>query len=319
MNTLYLRYAVEIEKTRSITQAAENLYMAQPNLSKAMKELETSLGITIFRRTSKGVIPTEQGIKFLNCAKQILVQIDAMEAIGFPEKQRERRMRISVPRTGYISKAFSEYIACSDSSDDMKVFFCETSSLKTIENVRENGYNFGIIRFNSRHEKYFSDFLSEKNLDSRTVRNFSANAVMSAEHPFANLEQVSYAKLSANCPELVQGDEGIPYVPEAVERLFCENRNADSKVRRIYTFDRGSAIDFLVTVPDSFMLDSPVPESLCLKHGLVQKKCVFPDNSFSDVLIYPVGKKFSKTELSLLERFFSSARTQDVADILDSL
>ena len=43
MNTLYLRYAVEIEKTRSITQAAENLYMAQPNLSKAVKELETSL------------------------------------------------------------------------------------------------------------------------------------------------------------------------------------------------------------------------------------------------------------------------------------
>ena len=49
MNTLHLKYAVEIEKTLSITQAAENLYMAQPNLSKAIKELESSLGITIFR------------------------------------------------------------------------------------------------------------------------------------------------------------------------------------------------------------------------------------------------------------------------------
>ena len=42
MNTLHFKYAVEIEKTRSITQAAENLYMAQPNLSKAIKELENT-------------------------------------------------------------------------------------------------------------------------------------------------------------------------------------------------------------------------------------------------------------------------------------
>ena len=73
MNTLYFRYAVEIEKTHSITQAAENLYMAQPNLSKAIKELENTLGITIFRRTSKGVLPTEQGMKFLKYAKQVLI------------------------------------------------------------------------------------------------------------------------------------------------------------------------------------------------------------------------------------------------------
>lgn len=48
MNTLHLKYAVEVEKTRSNSQAAENLYMAQPNLSKAIKELEGSLDITIF-------------------------------------------------------------------------------------------------------------------------------------------------------------------------------------------------------------------------------------------------------------------------------
>ena len=83
------------------------LYMAQPNLSKAIKELENSLGITIFRRTSKGVIPTDQGVKFLACAKQVLMQIDNMEAIGSPDKPRERKMRISVPRAGYISRALS--------------------------------------------------------------------------------------------------------------------------------------------------------------------------------------------------------------------
>ncbi|HPR78720.1 MAG TPA: LysR family transcriptional regulator, partial [Candidatus Limiplasma sp.] len=58
MNIQHLRYAVEVEKTRSITEAAENLYMSQPNLSRAIRELESDLGISIFDRTPKGIVPT---------------------------------------------------------------------------------------------------------------------------------------------------------------------------------------------------------------------------------------------------------------------
>ena len=304
MNTLHFKYAVEIEKTRSITQAAENLYMAQPNLSKAIKELENSLGITIFRRTSKGVIPTDQGMKFLACAKQILMQIDNMEAISSPDKPKERKMRISVPRAGYISKAFSEYIAASDSSDDMEVYFCETNSLRTIENVRENGYNFGIIRFNAAHEKYCSDFLKEKNLESQILWEYEMLAVMSSEHPAAENENITYAELSADYAELTQGDDYVPYVSGAVEKLFDKNRPEGTKVRRICMFDRGSALDFLLTVPQSFMLDSPVPDSLCGKYGLVQRKCIFPDNKFKDLLIYSSGRKLSKSELALVNKLY---------------
>ena len=65
MNTLHLKYALEIEKTGSISQAAQNLFMAQPNLSKAIKDLENELGYVIFKRTSSGVIATEKGAEFL--------------------------------------------------------------------------------------------------------------------------------------------------------------------------------------------------------------------------------------------------------------
>ncbi|MDE7097613.1 MAG: LysR family transcriptional regulator [Ruminococcus sp.] len=304
MNTLHFKYAVEIEKTRSITQAAENLYMAQPNLSKAIKELESSLGIVIFRRTSKGVIPTEQGMKFLNCAKQILMQIDNMESIASPNKHEKRRIRISVPRTAYISKAFSDYIALSDSSEDMEIYFCETNSMRTIENVRENGYNFGIIRFNKAHEKYFSDFLAEKNLESQLLWKYEILAIMSAEHPVAEKENLTYGELSANYTELTQGDDAVPYVPDAVEKLFSENRPENAKTKRICMCDRGSTLDFLLTVPEAFMLDSPVPESLCKKYGLVQRKCSFSDNCFMDCIIYTAGRKLSQNEIALVNKFY---------------
>ncbi|MBR6241961.1 MAG: LysR family transcriptional regulator [Ruminococcus sp.] len=304
MNTLHFKYAVEIEKTRSITQAAENLYMAQPNLSKAIKELENTLGITIFRRTSKGVIPTDQGMKFLDYARQILIQIDNMEAIHSPDKPKNSKLRISVPRAGYISKAFSEYIAGMESPDDMEVYFCETNSLRTIENVRENGYDFGIIRFNTTHEKYFCDFLEEKNLSSKLLWEYEMLAVMSSEHPAANAENLTYADLSSAYTELAQGDDAVPYVSGAVEKLFAANRPADIPVKKVLMYDRGSALDFLLTVPEAYMLDSPVPASLCGKYGLVQRRCSFPDNSFKDMLIYSSGHKLSEKELKLVNKLY---------------
>ena len=72
MNLMHLKYAVEVEKTRSISKAAENLFMSQPNLSRAIKELEETLGITIFKRTSKGMSLTPQGEEFMQYARKII-------------------------------------------------------------------------------------------------------------------------------------------------------------------------------------------------------------------------------------------------------
>ena len=76
MNLLHFKYAVEIAKTKSISKAAENLYMGQPNLSRAIKELEENIGITIFKRTSKGITVTAEGEEFLEYANRILAQVE---------------------------------------------------------------------------------------------------------------------------------------------------------------------------------------------------------------------------------------------------
>ena len=61
MNLLHMKYAVEVAETGSINKAAEKLYVGQPNLSRAIKELENSLGISIFERSAKGMILTPDG------------------------------------------------------------------------------------------------------------------------------------------------------------------------------------------------------------------------------------------------------------------
>lgn len=86
MNTLLLQYAVEVERTGSITRAAANLYMDQPNLSKAIRSLEESLGAPIFKRTPKGVVPTARGRIFLEHARNVLAQIEEMEHLYKPDQ-----------------------------------------------------------------------------------------------------------------------------------------------------------------------------------------------------------------------------------------
>ena len=82
MNTQHLQYIIEIERTRSISQAAENLFLGQPNLSRILHDMEQSLGFRIFERTSRGVRPTERGAKFLKHARNMLREMDYIEALG---------------------------------------------------------------------------------------------------------------------------------------------------------------------------------------------------------------------------------------------
>ena len=109
MNLLHLKYAVEIAKTKSISRAAENLYMGQPNLSRAIKELEESLNITIFQRNTKGITITPEGEEFLHYARRILNQVEEVEAIYNDSHKPKQRFSVCAPRASYISYAFAEF------------------------------------------------------------------------------------------------------------------------------------------------------------------------------------------------------------------
>ena len=79
MNLLHMKYAVVVAETNSINKAAELLYVGQPTLSRAIKELESSLGVTLFERSAKGMFLTPDGETFVRYAKTVLEQVDSIE------------------------------------------------------------------------------------------------------------------------------------------------------------------------------------------------------------------------------------------------
>ena len=110
MNLSYLKYAVEVEKTGSITKAAQNYYMNQPHLSKIIRELERDLGCPIFDRTSRGMIPTVRGEEFLRYAKGIMEQEAQLDKLCSRNKECPREIRLCGPRASYISSTLKNFL-----------------------------------------------------------------------------------------------------------------------------------------------------------------------------------------------------------------
>ena len=146
MNLSYLKYAVEVEKTGSITKAAQNFYMNQPHLSKIIRELERDLGCPIFDRTSRGMVPTRRGDEFLRYAKAILAQEEQIEALCVKNSERALEVSLSVPRATYISYAFTDYLKDMRAFPSVSLSYKETNSKDTIRGVSSKAFDLGIIR-----------------------------------------------------------------------------------------------------------------------------------------------------------------------------
>ena len=100
MNITELRYLVAIMKWGSVSAAAKQMYAAQPNVSKALKNLEEEYGIRMFERSSTGMIPTEQGKRFIRQAQRVLRQaVDPWPGLD-PPALAGQRVRRSAPRAG---------------------------------------------------------------------------------------------------------------------------------------------------------------------------------------------------------------------------
>ncbi len=282
MNTLVFKYAVEVEKAGSITQAAQNLYMAQPNLSKVIKDLETELGYDIFKRTSGGIHVTEKGSEFLYHAQKMLEQLEELDKISGRPDDKDRYFKISIPRGSYIANGFTAFVAALPMLDDMEITINETNTLRTIDNVVNRGYNMGIIRYQKKDEEYFNTYISNNKLVQETIWEFEYVLVMSEQHPLAQKKVIAYEDLM-DYVKITHGDIEVPHA-----RLAEKTLRADTEPhgRTIYIYERGSQFDLLANVPTTYMWVSPIPDSYLKKNRLVQRACEAKNNLYKDVLIY---------------------------------
>lgn len=303
MNILHMKYAAEVARLGSLNKAAETLMIAQPNISRSIKELEADLGITIFQRSAKGMELTPDGEEFMDYARDILYRIDKMEQSYRDGSHKKRQFSISVPRACYISAAFAEF-SKSIGDADVEIYYKETNSKKTINKLLANEYKLGIIRYAESYDKYYKSMLEEKGLAYEMVAEFSYVLIMSRDNPLASKETIAYEDLSSYI-EIAHAD---PYVPSlSMSKVFREEL-PDNIGQRIFVFERASQFDLLSENPRTFMWVSPASQKILDRYHLVQRLCEGNKKTYKDILIYHKGYKLTKLDKDFITALCESRR-----------
>ncbi len=294
MNLLHMKYAVTIADTNSINKAAEKLYVGQSALSRAIKELEASLGVTLFERSAKGMTLTADGEVFVRYARTVLKQVDEIENMFNEGAAGKKRFSVCVPRASYIADAFVKFSKLVGDKGESELFYKETNAMRAVKNVLAEDYKLGIVRYAENYDKYYKEMMEEKGLSYELVTEFSYLLCMSRDCPLADVENVTYDDLR----EYIEIAHADPYVPSLPYAEVKKEELPDNSRRRIFVFERASQFELLANNTETFMWVSPVPQELLDRYGLIQRRCEQNGRIYKDVMIH--RRDYSLSELDEL-------------------
>lgn len=304
MNLLHMKYAIEIAETNSINKAADKLYVGQSALSRAIKELEASLGVTLFERSAKGMFLTADGEIFIRHAKNVIAQIDEIEDMFSGGTISKKHFSVSVPRASYIAEAFAEFSKVIDKDMQAEILYKETNSMRAVKNILQEDYKLGIIRYAENYDKYYKTMMDEKGLDYELITEFRHVLIMSSESPLAKKGKITYGDLV----DLVEISNPDPYVPSLPLAEVRKEELSEISSRRIFVFERASQFELLSENPETYMWVSPVPKKTLERFGLAQRKCDENKRVYKDLLIHRKDYSHSELDNMFIEYVIKSKR-----------
>jgi len=239
MTLQQLKYIIKIVECGSITEAARQLYITQPSLSTAIKELEEELGIEIFYRTNKGVSLTTDGSEFLSYARQIIEQTELLEQRYMGKKPSKKLCSISTQHYAFAVNAFVELLMDLD-VDEYEFTLRETRTYEIIEDVKNLRSEIGIIYLSDFNEKVITKLLKENHLVFNLLFEAEPHVFISSKHPLAGKNSVTLDDLD-DYPFLAfeQGEYNSFYFSE--ELLSTVPRK-----KTIYVSDRATLFNLLI-------------------------------------------------------------------------
>ena len=287
LNTQQLQYLVEIEQAGSISQAATNLYMGQPNLSRLLRETETTLGFPIFERTRQGVRPTERGKQFLLRARNILREAAYMEQLG-PNSTVPNQFRICIPRSYAFLNMVQQYLNRLPACVDLDAFVQECDPKKALESLDNNTVTFAIIRFALDYRAYYEEQASMRKLSFLPLFQGNYQVIISRENPLHTRSVLSKADL-----------EGLTEITH--KDAFSPTSQIDLSQNKLYTKDRMAQLQLLTGLPYAFLRSEPLPKQILDAHKLSQHPCSDLGARYQNALIFNPQCTMSEIETAFLD------------------
>ena len=216
MTLQQINYLITISEAHSMNKAAEKLFIAQPTLTGAVRDVENELGIQIFHRTHKGVTTTVEGEEFLAKIKHIYQQYEEiMEEYGEEMKFR-RRFAVSMQHYSFAVKTFIEMAKHYD-SNQFDLALRETATANVIKDVSSMKSEIGIIYTCEANQRVINRLLRENELDFHSLIECPACVYLARSHPLANEKELTFEQLEPYpCLSFEQENETEIYFAEEI-------------------------------------------------------------------------------------------------------
>ena len=239
MRIQQLQYREKIVESGSINEAAKALFLSQPSLSNAIKELEQEMDLQLLVRQKSGVSLTNEGREFMIYARQILDQVKLMEAKYKQHTVRKQAFSVSAQHYAFVVHAFVDLIKQVD-AEEYQFTLRETETQNILEDVMSFKSSLGILYLNKFNRQVLTKLFKEKKLKFTPLFKAKPHVFVCRDNPLAQKSSVKLRDLE-DYPYLSyeQGQENSFYFAEEI--LSTLNRKMHIKVS-----DRATIFNLMV-------------------------------------------------------------------------
>ncbi len=239
MTIQQLRYAITISEIGSLNRASEILYISQPSLSSAIRELEKDLGITIFYRGGRGVALTNDGEEFIRYARQVVAQYEQLTEKYGKNGTLKKKFGISTQHYSFAVKSFVEMVKQFD-TQEYEFAIRETQTREVIEDVSTAKSEIGILYLSDFNRKAIEKNLRGNQLEFHPLIECDTYVYLWKGHPLAGQDVIRPEELAGYpCLSFEQtGSESFYYNEEALDDA--------QNLRIIKATDRASMLNLMV-------------------------------------------------------------------------
>lgn len=216
MTLQQLKYVITIADCNSMNKAAKALFISQPSLSAAIKELEDEIGIELFRRNNRGITITLEGSEFLGYARQVVEQYQLIENRFVDKKSVKKKFSVSTQHYTFAVKAFVEMVK-QFGMDEYEFAVHETKTYEVIEDVRNFRSELGILYLSDFNSKVITKILKDNNLEFKELFRCKTYVYLWNGNPLANKSLITMEDLlDYPCLSFEQGSYNSFYFAEEV-------------------------------------------------------------------------------------------------------
>lgn len=216
MTLTQLTYAITVANSNSMNEAARKLFISQPSLSAAIKDLEDEIGVELFKRTSRGISLTPEGEEFIGYARQVVEQYQLIESKYVAKKKIKKKFSVSMQHYTFAVNAFVEMVK-QFGMDEYEFAVHETKTYEVIEDVKNFKSEIGILYMNDFNRKVLMKLFHEYSLEFHELFSCGIYVYLWKGHPLASQDEITLEELKEYpCLSFEQGNYNSFYFAEEV-------------------------------------------------------------------------------------------------------